>query len=142
MQQMLEDWYNKSTFAIATWRGDAQKYWQDQVLETARARHDKWVQSPRDRRASLESAYILGTRKLIPEAANSVESVLRTELLDAIPKTMADACMRQHCRAHYLVHHEAVDPTSRCERSDNAEGDPYSTEDPSLALDQASKWLE
>ena len=33
MQQMLEDWYNiKSTFAIATWRGDAQRYWLVQVL--------------------------------------------------------------------------------------------------------------
>ena len=40
-QQMLEDWYNKSTVAIATWRGDDQRYWLDQVLETARARHDQ-----------------------------------------------------------------------------------------------------
>ena len=38
-KQMLEDWFNKSTFAIATWRGDAQRYWLDQVLETARVRH-------------------------------------------------------------------------------------------------------
>ena len=30
-QQMLEDWFNKSTFAIAAWRGDAQRYWLDQV---------------------------------------------------------------------------------------------------------------
>ena len=37
-------------------------------------------------RASLEPAYILGDRKNIPEAQNAVESVLRTELLDAIPK--------------------------------------------------------
>ena len=26
MQQILEAWYDKSTFAIATWRGDAQRY--------------------------------------------------------------------------------------------------------------------
>ena len=30
MRQLLEDWLNKSTFAIATWRGDAQRYWLDQ----------------------------------------------------------------------------------------------------------------
>ena len=26
-RQLLESWYDKSTFAIATWRGDAQRYW-------------------------------------------------------------------------------------------------------------------
>ena len=41
MQQMLEAWYDKSTFAIAsTWRGDAQRYWLTQVLDLARARHE------------------------------------------------------------------------------------------------------
>ena len=40
-------------------------------------------------RASVEPAYILGDRKHIPEAQNAVESVLRTELLDAIPKSFA-----------------------------------------------------
>ena len=38
-QQMLEVWCDKSTFAIATWRGDAQQYWLTQVLDCARARH-------------------------------------------------------------------------------------------------------
>ena len=32
MQQMLEVWYDKSTFAIATWRGDARRYWLTQAL--------------------------------------------------------------------------------------------------------------
>ena len=45
MQQTLEVWYDKSTFAIATWRGDAQRYWLAQVLDLARARHDQGVQS-------------------------------------------------------------------------------------------------
>ena len=40
--------------------------------------HVKWLQSPPDQKASLEPAYILGNRKLIPEEANAVESVLRT----------------------------------------------------------------
>ena len=109
---MLEDWYNKSTFAIATWRGDAQKYWLDQVLEPARLRLEQWLQSAPDRRASLKPAYILGDRKLIPEAANAVESVLRTELLDAIPKPMAEACVRHGYCTHHLAHHETVDPPS------------------------------
>ena len=104
MQQMLEDWYNKSTFAMATWRGDAQRYWLVQVLDPARARHDQWLQSAPDRRASLEPTYILGDRKLIPEAANAVESVLRTELLDVVPKPMAEACMRHgYCTAELIV---------------------------------------
>ena len=104
MQQMLEDWNNKSTSAIATWRGDAQRYWLDQVLEPAPLRHDQWLQSPPDRRASLEPAYILGDRKLIPEATNVVESVLRTELLDAVPKPMAEACMRRgYCTAELII---------------------------------------
>ena len=110
MQQMLEDWRNKSTVAIATWSGpsgDAQRYWLDQGLETARVRHDQRLQSPpdqRDQRASLEPAYILGDRRLTPEAANAVESVVRTELLEVILKTMADSCMRHgYCTAELII---------------------------------------
>ena len=99
MQQILESWYDKSTFAIATWRGDAQKYWLTQVLDCARSRHDQWLQSTPSQRASLEPAYILGDRKRIPEAQNAVESVL-----DAIPKSIADACMRHgYCTAELIV---------------------------------------
>ena len=69
-------------------------------------RHDQWLQGPPDRRASLEPTYILGDRKLIPEAVNAVESVLRTELLDMIPKPMAEAGMRRgHCTAELIVWH-------------------------------------
>ena len=104
MQQMLEVWYDKSTFAMATWRGDAQRYWLIQVLDLARARHDQGLQSTPSQRATLEPAYILGDRKHIPEAPNAVESVLRTELLEVIPKTFADARMRHgYCTAELLV---------------------------------------
>ena len=97
---------SQSTFAIATWRGDAQRYWLDQVLETARARHEQWLQSAPDQRASLELAYVLGDRKLTPEAVNAVESVLRTEMLDAMPKTIADSCMRHgYCTAELIIWH-------------------------------------
>ena len=103
-QQMLKDWFNKSTFAIATWRGDAQRYWLDQVFEPARARHEQRLQSSPDQRASLEPAYTLGNRKLTPEAVNAVESVLRTELLDVIPKPIADSCMPQgYCTAELII---------------------------------------
>ena len=37
MQQILKAWYDKSTFAIATWRGDAQRYWLTQGLDCARS---------------------------------------------------------------------------------------------------------
>ena len=51
-----------------------------------------------------EPVYILGDRKHIPEAQNAVESVLRTELLDVIPKSIADACMmRGYCTADLIV---------------------------------------
>ena len=104
MRQLLESWYDKSTFAIATWRGDAQRYWLTQVLDCARQRHDLWLQSTPAQRASLEPAYILGDRKHIPEAQNAVERVLRTELLDVIPKSIADACMRHgYCTAELIV---------------------------------------
>ena len=104
MRQLLESWYDRCTFAIATWRGDAQRYWLDQILDRARARHDQWLQSPPSQRASLEPAYILGDRKNIPEARNAVESVLLTELLDAIPKSIADACTRHgYCTAELIV---------------------------------------
>ena len=104
MRQILESWYDKSTFAIATWRGDAQRYWLTQVLDRARNRHDQWLQSTPSQRASLEPAYILGDRKHIPEAQNAVESVLRTELLDVIPKSIADARMRHgYCTAELVV---------------------------------------
>ena len=57
MQQILEAWYDKSTFAIATWRGDAQRYWLTQVLDCARLRNDQWLQSTPSQRG-LE-AYIV-----------------------------------------------------------------------------------
>ena len=103
-QQLLEVWYDKSTFAIATWRGDGQRHWLTQVLDLARARHDQWLQSSPAQRATLELAYILGDRKHIPEATNAVESVLRTELLEVIPKPLAEACMRHgYCTAELIV---------------------------------------
>ena len=56
------------------------------------------------REPGLEPAYILGDRKNIPEAQNAIESVLRTELLDAIPKPIAEACMRHgYCTAELIV---------------------------------------
>ena len=101
MQQLRESWYDKSTFAIATCRGDAQRYWLVQVLDLARSRHDVWLQSTPSQRASLEPAYILGDRN---QAQNAVESVLRTELLNAIPRSIADACMRHgYCTAELIV---------------------------------------
>ena len=104
MQQMLEAWFDKSTFAIATWRGDAQRYWLTQALDLARARHDQWLQSSPSQRATLEPAYILGHRKHIPEAPNAVESVLRTELLEVTPKNLAESCMRHgYCTAELIV---------------------------------------
>ena len=73
--------------------GDAQRYWLTQVLDCARNRHDQWLQSTPSQRASLEPAYILG-----------VESVLRTELLDVIPKLIADACERHgYCTVELIV---------------------------------------
>ena len=104
VQQLLEVWYDRSTFAIATWRGDAQRYWLTQVLDCARARHDQWLQSSPAQRATLEPVYILGDRKHILDAQNAVESVLRTELLEVIPKSIADACMRHgYCAAELIV---------------------------------------
>ena len=104
MRQLLESWYDRCTFATATWRGDAQRYWLTQVLDCARQRHDLWLQSTPAQRANLDPAYILGDRKHILEAQNSVESVLRTEMLDVIPKSIADACMRHgYCTAELIV---------------------------------------
>ena len=91
--QLLESWYDRCTFAVATWRGDAQRYWLAEILDCARNRHDRWLKSTPSQRASLEPAYILGDRKNIPEA-----------LLDAIPKTIAEACMRHgYCTAELIV---------------------------------------
>ena len=42
----------------------------------------------------LTPIHILGDRKLTPEAVSAVESVLRTELLDAMHKSLADSCIR------------------------------------------------
>ena len=61
-------------------------------------------QSTPDQRVSLESAFILGDRKLTPAAVNAVENVVRTELLDAIPKSLADSCVRQgYCTAELII---------------------------------------
>ena len=145
MRQLLESRYDKSTFAIVTWRGDAQRYWLTQVLDCARNRHDQWLQSTPSQRASLEPAYILGDRKHIPEAQNAVESVLRTELLDVIPKSIADACMRHgYCTAELLVWyvmkqlilpHEINEVTMQKEILTHPKVAPS-------ALDQGCAWLE
>ena len=91
---------------IATWRGDAQRYWLTQVLDCARSRHDVWLQSSPSQRASLEPAYIPGDRKRIPEAQNAVESVLRIELLVCYPEVHC-RCMHAsrilHGRTHSVV---------------------------------------
>ena len=142
MPQMLEHWYNKSTFAIATWRGDAQRYWLEQVLETARVLHDQWLQSPPDQRASFEPAYILGECKLVPEAANDVESVLRTELLDVTPKTMADSCMQHgYCTAEWYIMKQLILPPDVNEVTMQKEI-LTAPKIPPLTLDQASKLEE
>ena len=73
MRQLLETWYDRCTFAVATWRGDAQRYWLTEILDRARTRHDQWLQSTPSQRASLEPAYILGDRKNIPEARNQLK---------------------------------------------------------------------
>ena len=142
---MLEVWYDKSTFAIATWRGDAQRYWLTQVLDLARARHDQWLQSPPAQRATLEPAYILGDRKHIPEAPNAVESVLRTELLEVIPKSLAEACMRHgYCTAELIVWYimkQLILPPDVNEVTMQKEIlTPPKV--PPATLDQASTWLE
>ena len=52
---------------------------------------------PSGQRATFKPAYIL-------EAPNSVESVLRTELLEVIPKYLAEACVRhRYCTAELIV---------------------------------------
>ena len=127
-------WYDRSTFAIATWRGDAQRYWLTQVLEPARIRHDQWLQSTPAQRATLEPAYILGDRKHIPEAASAVESLLRTELLEVIPKPLAEACMQHgYCTAELIVWYimkQLILPPDVNEvtmQNDYAEGDSYTS---------------
>ena len=53
MRHLLEDWLSKSTFAMATWRGDAQRYWLEQVLETASRSWAPWRAGLRLRSSSL-----------------------------------------------------------------------------------------
>ena len=72
--------------------------------DLARARHDQWLQSTPAQRATLDPAYILGDRKHVPEAPNPVESVLRTERLEVISKSLAEACVRHgYCAAELIV---------------------------------------
>ena len=92
---------------LATWRGDVHRYWLTEVLDPARARYEQWLQSPPAQRATLEPAYILGDRKHITEyteAPSAVESVLHTELLEVISKSLAEACMRHgYCDPELIV---------------------------------------
>ena len=102
MQQMLEDWYNKSTNQHLQLQ-HGEEMLKDVGLykfqNPARACHEEWLQSPPDRRAILEPAYIQGDRKV-----SAVESVLRTELLDVVLKPMAEACVRHgYCTAELII---------------------------------------
>ena len=115
MRQLLASWYDKSTLAIATWRGDTQRYWLTQVLDCARKRHDQWLHSTPSQRASLEPAYILGDRKHIPEAQNA-----------RCDSEVNCRCVRAarilHCRTDSLVCDEATHSTSWHQWSHHAEG--------------------
>ena len=95
--------------------------------------------------ASLEPAYILGDRRLIPEAANAVESVLRTELLEATPKTMADSCMPHgYCAAELIIWYDMKQLILPPDVNEVTMQKEILTPPkiPPSALDQASKWLE
>ena len=126
--------------------GDAQRYWLTQVLDCARARRDQWLQSTPSQRASLEPAYILGDRKHIPDAQNAVESVLRTELLDAIPKAIADACVRHgYCAAELIVWYvmkQLILPPDINEVAMQKEILTPPNKVPPATLDQGCAWLE
>ena len=116
-----------------------------QVLDLARARHDQWLQSTPAQRATLEPAYILGDRKHIPEAPSAVKSVLRTELLEVTPKTLAEACMRHgYCTAELIVWYvmkQLILPPDINEVTMQKEILTPPRISPST-LDQASAWLE
>ena len=104
MRQTLEDWLNKCTFSIATWRNGAQSYWLHDVVAEARERHNSWLKSSPEARAAIEPEFILGDRNCIPEATNVVESCLRVELFEAIPKQFADCCVRRgYCTAMLII---------------------------------------
>ena len=96
-------------------------------------------------RATLEPAYILGDRKHIPEAPNAVESVLRTELLEVILKTLAEACMRHgYCTAELIVWYfmkQLILPPDVNEVTMQKEILTH-PKVPPATLDQASTWLE
>ena len=87
----------------------------------------------------------MGDRKHIPEAPNAVESVLRTELLEVIPKTLAEACVRHgYCTAELIVWYvmkQLILPPDINEVTMQKEILTPPKVPPST-LDQASTWLE
>ena len=104
IRQTLEDWLSKCTFSIATWRHGAQSYWLQDVVAEAREQHSSWLKSSPEARAASEPEFILGDRNCIPDAMNVVESCLRVELLEAIPKQFAASCVRKgYCTAMLII---------------------------------------
>ena len=114
-------------------------------LRTRPLRHDQCLQNSPDQKTILEPAYILVYRKLIPESVNAVESVLRTELLVALPKFMADACVRHgYCTAKLIIWYimkQLILPPDVNEVTMQKET-LISPKIPPSTLDEASKWLE
>ena len=86
-----------------------------------------------------------GYRKHIPEAPSAVESVLRTELLEVIPKSLAEACMRYgYCTAELIVWYimkQLILPPDVNEAT-MQKGDLDTSKSTSSQLHQASTWLE
>ena len=90
---MWEDW-----LAIVTWRGDAKRYCFEKVVDTARIQRDHWPASTTEERSTLEPAYTLGDQAKIPDISDAVESVLRIEHLEDLPRHMNDSCVNlEHC---------------------------------------------
>jgi hypothetical protein len=81
------------SLAIATWRADAQKYWEEQ-LKRARAEHQKWLDASPQDRALLERRFTHGEQIPVPNTDDTLENALRSELLHSIPREFANGCSR------------------------------------------------
>eukprot|EP00975_Prorocentrum_lima_P055382 11616005-Prorocentrum_lima.AAC.1 len=62
------------------------------IVDEARQKHDKWLLWIADERAKVESSYCYGDRIPFPVSGTVLESHLRIELMEAMPKHIQHQC--------------------------------------------------
>ena len=121
-------WLNAGFITLTTWRGDAQRYWLVQVLETAWVRRDQWLQTLQTNKpASNPPTVLVIARRSQKQPKQSRVSLGQNSSMWSLRRWRMPVCNMATAPQNSSsgIYHEAVDSTARRQWGDNA----HSTKD-------------